>query len=89
MSSSMQGMDTEAGRQVGQNMGQHAQAVSGLVGMIGGAVGAMKWEGPDRQNFLSDWEGSFAPQAQNCSETLQEQGQVLCRHADRQDEVSS
>jgi hypothetical protein len=89
MSNSMQGMDTEQGRQIGGKMDSHAQQVSGLVGMIGGAVGAMKWQGADRQTFLSDWEGHFAPQASNAAQGLSEQGQVLIRHADAQDQASS
>lgn len=89
MSNSMRGMDTDQGRSIGQNMGQHAEQVSGVVGRVGTIVGAMKWQGKDRETFLSDWHGSFQPQANNCSETLREQGDLLCRHAEAQDQASS
>jgi uncharacterized protein YukE len=86
---SMQGMDTELGRQIGQQMGQQAGQVSGMVGRISSVVGALNWQGADRQTFLSDWDGSFAPQANNAAQSLDEQGSVLCQHADRQDAASS
>ena len=87
--SSMQGMDTERGRSIGQEMGQQAGQVQGMVGRISSVVGALQWQGSDRQAFLDDWHGSFAPQANNASQSLEEQGQVLCQHADRQDAASA
>ena len=86
---SMQGMDTELGRSIGQQMGQQAGQVSGMVGRISSVVAALNWQGTDRQTFLSDWDGSFAPQANNAAQSLDEQGSVLCQHADRQDAASS
>jgi len=85
----MQGMDTERGRSIGQEMGSQAGQVSGMVGRISSVVGALNWQGTDRETFLSDWHGSFAPQANNAAQGLEEQGQVLCQHADRQDAASS
>ncbi len=89
MSSRMQGMDTEQGREIGQNMGSQAAQVSGMVAGITAMVQGLKWQGADRQNFENDWVGSFAPQATNASDTLEQQGRFLCEHADRQDAVSS
>lgn len=86
---SMQGMDTEMGRQIGGEMSNQAGQVTGMVGRISSVVGALNWQGRDRETFLSDWDGSFAPQANNAAQTLEEQGQVLCRHADAQDAASS
>ena len=86
---SMQGMDTEMGRSVGNEMGSQAGQVSGMVGRISSVVGALSWQGRDRETFLSDWDGSFAPQANNAAQSLDEQGQVLCRHADAQDAASA
>lgn len=85
----MQGMDTEQGRQVSGQMDSHASQVSGMVGRISSVVGALKWQGSDRETFLSDWHGSFAPQAHNAAQSLQEQAGVLNRHADAQDAASS
>lgn len=89
MSANMQGMDTEYGREVGQNMGQQAGQISGMVANITAMIQGLKWEGPDSRNFSSDWTGSFAPQANNASQTLDEQGRTLLWHADRQDAASS
>ena len=89
MSHRMQGMDTEQGRQIGQNMGAQAGQVSGMVAGISAMIQGLSWQGSDRQAFEADWTGSFAPQATNASRTLEEQGHVLCVHADRQDAVSS
>lgn len=89
MSNSMQGMDTEQGREVGQNMGSQAGAVAGMVSSISAMVQGLKWTGKDRETFESDWSGSFAPQANNAAQTLEEQGRTLCWHADRQDAASS
>jgi hypothetical protein len=89
MTQRMQGMDTEHGREVGQNMGSQAGQVAGMVANITAMIQSLNWQGTDRQNFESDWSGSFAPQANNCSQSLEEQGRVLCWHADRQDAASS
>ncbi|GAB3068399.1 hypothetical protein [Nocardioides zeae] len=89
MSSSMQGMDTEYARSVGQNMGEHAGQVAGVVSSISAMISGLNWQGPDRSSFESDWTGSFAPSAAAASESLSDQGRVLCVHADRQDEASS
>jgi hypothetical protein len=89
MSQHMQGMDTEYGREVGQNMGSQAGQVAGMVANISAMIQSLNWQGNDRQNFESDWSGSFAPQANNAAQTLDEQGRCLCWHADRQDAASS
>ncbi|GAA1161630.1 hypothetical protein [Nocardioides aquiterrae] len=89
MSANMQGMDTEYGREVGQNMGQQAGQVASMVSAITSMIQGLKWQGPDRENFANDWHGSFAPQAHNAAQTLDEQGRVLLWHADRQDAASS
>ncbi|WP_440900025.1 hypothetical protein [Actinosynnema sp.] len=88
MSTSMQGMDTEYARSVGQNMGEHAGQVAGVVSSISAMIQGLNWQGSDRRAFENDWTGSFAPSATACSESLGDQGRVLCVHADRQDEVS-
>ena len=89
MTQRMQGMDTEYGREVGQNMGSQAGQVAGMVANITAMIQGLKWQGPDSENFSSDWHGSFAPQANNASQSLEEQGRVLMWHADRQDAASS
>jgi hypothetical protein len=89
MSANMQGMDTEQGREVGQNMGSQAGQVSGMVAGISAMIQGLNWQGNDRQHFENDWHGSFAPQANNAAETLEQQGRILIVHADRQDAVSS
>lgn len=89
MGNNMQGMDTEHGREVGQNMGSQAGQVAGMVSSITAMIQGLKWTGSDRETFESDWTGSFAPQANNAAQTLEEQGRTLCWHADRQDAASS
>lgn len=89
MSTPMQGMDTEYARNVGQNMGEYAGQVAGVVSSISAMISSLNWQGPDRTGFESDWTGSFAPSATAASESLSEQGHVLCTHADRQDEASA
>lgn len=89
MSSNMQGMDTDQARETAGQMSNHAGAVAGVVSSISGVIGALNWQGADRKAFESDWSGSFAPQANNASESLQSQSNDLLRHADNQDAVSS
>ena len=85
----MQGMDTEHARQVSQSMGQQAGQIAGVVSRISSVIGALNWEGPDKRAFSADWDGSFAPEANQASESLDEQSRVLAHHADRQDQASS
>src|SRR4029079_2789565 len=85
MTQRMQGMDTEYGREVGQNMGSQAGQVAGMVANITAMIQGLKWQGNDRQNFESDWTGSFAPQANNASQSLEEQGRGLLCQRGRQD----
>lgn len=89
MSSSMQGMDTDEARQVSASMDEHAQGVNGVVANISGVIQGLNWHGPDRQGFESDWNGSFAPNANSAADSLSEQARNLNRHADAQDAVSS
>lgn len=89
MSSRMQGMDTDQARQVSGNMDSHAAQVAGIVQHVGNVVGALNWQGADRHAFESDWQGSFAPNANAASQSLSEQAHVLRTHADRQDAASS
>lgn len=84
----MSGMDTEEGRNTSRNMDQHASAVGQMVGGISNMLGSVVWVGSDAKRFHSDWNGSFAPQANGAVESIQQNAQVLRQHADRQDSVS-
>jgi uncharacterized protein YukE len=89
MAANVQGMDTEQAREVSQNMNQQAGQVAGVVSGISSMLAGVNWTGPDAANFTNDWNGSFAPQAQNASASLEESSAVLRNHADRQDEISA
>ncbi len=89
MSSRMQGMDTEYAREVSSNMGSQAGQVAGVVSSISSVISGLNWQGADRHAFESDWTGSFVPQANTASESLDEQSTLLRVHADRQDAASA
>lgn len=85
----MKGMDTDQARQVSRKMDQHASAVGDMVGGISQMLGSVQWYGADAKRFMSDWQGSFAPQAQGATASMQDNAVALRKHADRQDAVSS
>lgn len=89
MNSNVQGMDTEQAREVSRNMNQQAGQVAGVVASISGMLAGVNWRGADAEGFVNDWNGSFAPQAQGASQSLEEQSGVLANHADRQDQASA
>jgi uncharacterized protein YukE len=88
MSNSMQGMDTEQGRAVGGKMGGQAQAIHGVFASVMPAVAGLKWNGADAGRFRDDMD-TFKGQAGQAADDLHEQGQVLVRHADAQDQASA
>lgn len=89
MSSNMQGMDTEYGRQVATEMDQHAGQAAEICGRLAARVRATTWVGRDKDLFCDDMDGRFIPEANNCADTLHQQARALNEHADRQDAVSS
>ena len=89
MQNQMLGMDTEQARQHAQHLDSHAEAVNSMVSSITQALGSVTWIGQDATSFGSDWQSSFAPQAQGATQSLQDNAQVLRKYADAQDAVSS
>jgi len=91
MSSNIQGMDTEYAREMVRGMKQSSGQMAGVLTSVSGVVQRAKaqWSGPDAEAFVGDWDGQFAPQAQGAIDSVDEQADVLARHADRQDAVSS
>jgi hypothetical protein len=88
MGSNMQGMDTEMGRAFGSKMGSQAEILSGTFTEIMGAYDALDWLGKDADEFGKDMH-VLGGHVSNASASIQEQGQVLIKHADAQDEISS
>lgn len=89
MGNHVSGMDTEQARDTSRQMDSNAAVVGDMVSGLSAVLAGLNWTGGDAQRFKSDWDSTFAPQANGAIASIQEQAQVLRAHADRQDQASS
>lgn len=89
MSSTLYGMDIQAGRDLVRVMNSDADTINQLTARLTQVLEATAWFGPDAQRFRSDWSGQYVPALQNVVRALQENALVLSQQADDQERASS
>jgi len=82
------GIDTQYARDSSRQMDSGAQDLNGMVGDITAMLHSVVWTGPAAQRFKADWDGSFRPELQAATQSLESSAAELRRRADIQDEVS-
>jgi uncharacterized protein YukE len=56
---SMYGANPEQLSRLGQTLNQQIDAVNGVMATVNGVLSGTTWEGPARQQFEQEWNGSF------------------------------
>lgn len=87
--SNFTGMDVEQVRQLAQRMNQSAQQITEIQQQLTSELQGAPWVGPDREQFLGEWEGTHVPALQNTVTGLEEAAQKAERNASEQESTSS
>lgn len=89
MSAITHGMDIQAVRTLVGQMNSSAEQITQLMGALSNALGGTAWTGPDREQFMSDWQGQYVPQLTGVVEALKGAAQRANGNADAQESASN
>ncbi len=89
MSAITHGMDIEAVRQLAGQMNQRADEIRSLMAALSAALDGTAWLGPDREQFLADWQGQYVPQLNAVAEALNNAAQRAMANAAAQEQAST
>lgn len=82
------GMDVEAVRTLGTQMETNAGDIENLVTTLTGQVDGVEWQGPDREQFLADWQAAVA-NVQQVVSGVRDAGAKARANADAQEQTST
>lgn len=88
MSTGLHGMDTDAGREVGQTLASGAQQITELAHRLDAAITVLEWIGVDADRHRDDWQTSQRPALDRSAQLLSAVATLLAHEADSQDQVS-
>lgn len=86
---SLKGMDTDAVRQLAATMNQAKDQIQHLQQQLTTQLQNVNWIGPDREQFVSDWQGQHVPSLQNIIQSIETAAQRATQNATDQDQVSA
>jgi uncharacterized protein YukE len=86
---SLKGMDTDAVRQLAAHMNNAKDQILHLQQQLTHQLQAVNWIGPDREQFVSDWQGQHIPALQNVIQAIEQAAQRATQNASEQDQVSA
>ena len=89
MSAITHGMDIEAVRQLAAQMNQRADEIRQLMATLSNSLTGTAWSGPDREQFVSDWQGQYVQQLTNVAQALNDAAQRATVNAQAQEQASS
>lgn len=79
---SMYGANPEQLSGLGQNLKRQVDAINGVVATVTSALGGTTWEGPARQQFESEWNGSFRTALNRLNDAFAAAGQDCMNRSD-------
>lgn len=86
---SLKGMDTDAVRQLAVHMNHAKDQILQLQQQLTHQLQSVQWVGPDREQFVSDWQGQHIPALQNVIQAIEAAAQRATQNATEQDQVSA
>jgi hypothetical protein len=86
---SFTGMDIGGVRQLAGQMDQRAEEIRTLMGALTSALQGANWVGPDREQFLGDWQGTHCAQLNNVIHGLTEAATRARMNAQQQEQASN
>jgi uncharacterized protein YukE len=78
----MYGANPEQLAQLGQNLKRQIDTINSVVSTVSGALAGTTWEGPARQRFEQDWNGTFRSALTRLNEAFGAAGQDCIRRAE-------
>ena len=82
------GMDIAGVRQLSQQMNAKADEIQSIGQQLTSALQSAQWVGPDRERFLSDWQGQHMQALSRVVEALRDASMRANRNADEQEQAS-
>lgn len=89
MSAITHGMDIAAVRQLVAQMNQRADEIRTLAASLSSALNGTAWSGPDREQFVSDWQGQHVQQLNIVAQALNDAASRASANADAQEQASN
>jgi uncharacterized protein YukE len=84
-----EGMDIDAVRILASSMDGSAEQITTLMQRLTQQLQSTDWRGPDRERFLSNWQGQHVPQLNNVVNGLRDASTCARRNAEEQEQVSN
>ena len=75
MAGNLYGADPEQLAQLGTTLRNQIEAINGVISVVTNALGGTTWSGPARQQFESEWTGSFRTALNNLNQAFDMAGQ--------------
>jgi uncharacterized protein YukE len=86
--STFTGMDVPAVRSLAGQMNQCASEIRQVMNQLTHSLQNTQWVGPDREQFLSNWQGQHVTQLNQVAQSLEEASQRAQQNANEQEQAS-
>jgi uncharacterized protein YukE len=83
------GMDISAVRTLASQLSAKADEIESITNALSGQLDGVQWEGPDAQNFRTDWQNTHRTQLNNVASALRDASGRATSNANQQDEASA
>jgi len=86
---SMVGGDVPAIREFVVGLRRRSQQISATTNRLNTVIESIPWVGPDREQFVQEWQGTHRPALVDLCAGLTEAAGTAARHADEQEAASA
>jgi uncharacterized protein YukE len=86
--SNFTGMDIPGVRQLATQMDQRAEEIRTLMGQLTSALQSTQWVGPDREQFVGDWQSTHCQQLNHVIQGLSDAANRARQNAQQQEQAS-
>ena len=83
------GMDTQAVQQLAQQMSHSADQIENIMQTLTHSLTGTQWTGPDREQFVSDWQSTHCTALRTVVQGLRDAAQKAMQNAQQQEQTSS
>lgn len=85
----LKGMDTDAVRQLSAQMNHAQEQIRQLTQQLSHSLNSVQWVGPDREQFVNDWQSTHVSSLHNVAQAIEMAAQRATQNASEQDNVSA
>lgn len=83
------GLDIEQVRQLSSQLNQKAADIESILSTLTSALNSTQWEGPDANQFRTDWSGQHTSSLRNVANALRDAGAKAQQNAAAQEQTSN